>query len=134
LENGQTTTSDTFDYLMISENDWTNYGPNLIDYLKIPSNYPNGGSGGGGSYYSSQMNEEHDDVYPNPVKRGEVLHLRVPEGAHHVKVIDAIGKVKFVFAPLNNNVEISTAELNGGLYFVQYKKRSVVKQVKFIIE
>lgn len=39
LENGQTTTSDTFDYLMTSDNDWTNYGPELIKYMKDPSNY-----------------------------------------------------------------------------------------------
>jgi gliding motility-associated-like protein len=44
LENGQITTSDTYDYLMVSGNDWTSYGPNLIAYMKDPNNYLSGAS------------------------------------------------------------------------------------------
>jgi gliding motility-associated-like protein len=39
LDNGETTTSDNFDYLLIASNDWTNYGPTLINYMKDPSSY-----------------------------------------------------------------------------------------------
>lgn len=39
LDNGQTTTSDSFDYLVIGSNDWTNYGPTLINYMKDPNSY-----------------------------------------------------------------------------------------------
>jgi gliding motility-associated-like protein len=39
MENGQITSSDNFDYLMVSGNNWTSYGPDLINYMKDPNNY-----------------------------------------------------------------------------------------------
>jgi len=38
-EDRQTTTSNDYDYLIISENDWMNYGPTLMNYLTNPDNY-----------------------------------------------------------------------------------------------
>lgn len=39
LENEQTGSKDFYDYLLVSENDWSNYGPILSDYIKNPVNY-----------------------------------------------------------------------------------------------
>lgn len=39
MENGTITSSDNFDYLMVSGNNWTTYGPDLINYMKDPNNY-----------------------------------------------------------------------------------------------
>lgn len=39
MENDLTGSLDSYDYLLVSENDWNNYGPNLSDYIKNPKNY-----------------------------------------------------------------------------------------------
>lgn len=39
LENDQTTTSDTYDYLLVTENNYDGYGPLLGSYLRDPANY-----------------------------------------------------------------------------------------------
>jgi gliding motility-associated-like protein len=39
LENHQVVTNNTYDYLLVSENNWTGYGPTLMDYFKNPSIY-----------------------------------------------------------------------------------------------
>ncbi len=38
-ENNERTTSDTYDFLVISDNDWMNYGTDYINYMKNPANY-----------------------------------------------------------------------------------------------
>jgi gliding motility-associated-like protein len=38
-ENNQPTTSDNYDFLIVSENDWLNYGPLMMDYMTNPANY-----------------------------------------------------------------------------------------------
>lgn len=37
--NKQTTTSNTYDYLLVSDNDWPKYGPMLSVYMNNPTNY-----------------------------------------------------------------------------------------------
>jgi len=38
-ENNERTTSDDYDFLVISDNDWMNYGTDYINYMKNPANY-----------------------------------------------------------------------------------------------
>ncbi len=39
MENNQATTADNYDFLIVSENDWTSYGPLIMNYMTDPSKY-----------------------------------------------------------------------------------------------
>lgn len=107
----------------------------IHDYVKI---YSSSGGGEGGriaSYTSSEMNEEQLVAYPNPVKRGEILHLTIPEGTSEVKMIDPMGRVHPVRQQvIDRKIEISTSILSTGMNFIQYRNRKGLKHAKIVIE
>jgi len=60
-------------------------------------------------------------VFPNPVKSGDLLHVTVPVASGTVSVIDATGFAHYTAQATTTELEIPTSGLPTGMYFVQYR-------------
>lgn len=59
-------------------------------------------------------------VYPNPVKKGNSIHMAYPEGIKSVSIFDIHGRavITKTFSGFVEEIEVSSNKLQQGLYFV----------------
>jgi hypothetical protein len=103
------------------------------DFLKVYSSA--GGGGGGGERSALQVEMEPDmEVYPNPLKSGDILYLELPDASGELQIADMMGKLKFAAQVTQSKLEISTSHLTTGMYLLYYKSWKGLKSTKILIQ
>ena len=106
----------------------------IHDFVKV---YSGGGGGGGARDATITMSSEGETTllaYPNPINSGDVLHLELPDAWGELKISNMMGKLNHTFQVTDSKVEIPTADLDNGMYLVQYRSRNGLKAIKIIIK
>jgi hypothetical protein len=107
----------------------------IIDYLKVYSStavVATAETTTESLFYEGAENETQ--IYPNPVKGGDILHVRLVEAAGVVSVIDITGYAHYTTAPTTVDLEIPTGSMPKGMYFVQHKIGSSQVQYKVLVD
>jgi uncharacterized protein YjdB len=73
-------------------------------------------------------------IYPNPVAAGDILHVRLVEATGVVSVIDVTGYAHYTTVPTSVDLEIPTASMPKGMYFLQHKIGSSQIQYKILVD
>jgi hypothetical protein len=90
---------------------------------------------GPGYRVAFEQEEQQANVYPNPVKGGENLHLSIPDfEIEQVKVFDKVGRLVKQLSGTGNTLEIFTSDLQSGMYVLQVLGATEVKEYKFSVE
>jgi uncharacterized protein YjdB len=107
----------------------------IIDYLKVYSSTA--------VFATTQATTEsfvtegpanETQIYPNPVAAGDILHVRLVEATGVVSVIDVTGYAHYTTVPTSVDLEIPTASMPKGMYFVQHKLGSSQVQYKVLVD
>lgn len=105
----------------------------IVDYLKL---YSTSGGGGGGSSEAVAMTEESAPMQygPNPLKSGEVLHVNLPDASGEVTLLNMSGVPQRTLQVTETAVEIPTAGLFEGIYFLQYRSEKGSEIVRIMVQ
>jgi hypothetical protein len=105
----------------------------IVDYLKL---YSTSGGGGGGSSEAVAMTEESAPMQygPNPVKSGDMLHVNLPDASGEVTLLNMSGVPQRTLQVTEKAVEISTAGLFEGIYFLQYRSEKGSEIVRIMVQ
>lgn len=80
---------------------------------------------------TEEHNQNNFSFYPNPTT--SVLNIKSVDAIESAKVIDITGKTILTIAGNNQNImQISVAELNAGVYFIQLNSKGTTSVQKFI--
>src|SRR3989337_4438845 len=93
------------------------------DYLKVHT--ISGGGGGGSQALTSTIMEEEITApvqyFPNPVKVGDILNVKLPMASGEVTVISMTGVPLLTLPVTNSELQIPTSGLLSGMYLLQYR-------------
>jgi acetyl esterase/lipase len=79
-------------------------------------------------------------IYPNPVKKGDDLNFHLNSNFNNKKIetqiINYLGQtiLKTTLFPIKNSINITTKNLNKGVYFLKIANNNNIKTVKFIVK
>lgn len=72
-------------------------------------------------------------IYPNPVRKGNNLHIRNIPNKAQVTIANSTGKIVVVKNDWNSNQTISTSKFTPGIYLLKVKIKDEVKTLKFVV-
>ena len=105
----------------------------IIDYVKVFQS--DGGGGGGAAPESAALSElESLQYYPNPVRSGEIVNIKVPEATGEIHLFDLSGAPVRSIAVMETSLELSTSGLSSGIYILQYQTRNGREVVKIMVQ
>jgi uncharacterized protein YjdB len=94
-----------------------------------------------GRMYTTLIAEEITDVfservqvYPNPIKSGEMLYLTLPGSTGALKITDMMGRPHYRLNITKAKQEIATDVLSQGLYLLEYQHSAGRTVIKVIIK
>lgn len=78
-------------------------------------------------------------VYPNPVKSGAAIHIRLPEGSSEpleLQLVDLQGKIwrQWVLHEAQSTDPLFLNQLNSGMYLLYFRSRQQVAVAKLMVE
>jgi len=88
------------------------------------------------SLHANDASEKKLTVYPNPVDRGALLTVVIPEDRDEMTVLlyNTVGKVIQTYKTTNKKVEFHAPEI-GGIYLLRFvEKRKVIAVEKIIVK
>ena len=108
----------------------------VLDYLKVHT--ISGGSGGGSQSLSSTIMKEEIaspvEYFPNPVKSGDILNVKLPAASGEVTIISMTGVPLLTLPVTNSELQIPTSGLLRGMYLLQYRTRNNNEVVKIMVQ
>jgi hypothetical protein len=107
----------------------------IIDYLKVYSSTEVATTTAPATTEAFNEGSANEiQIYPNPVKAGDILHVRLVEAAGVVSVIDVTGFAHYTTTPTSVDLEIPTGSMPKGMYFVQHRVGSSQVQYKILVD
>jgi uncharacterized protein YjdB len=108
----------------------------VLDYIKVHT--ISGGGGGGSQALTSTIMEEEITApvqyFPNPVKVGDILNVKLPMASGEVTVISMTGVPLLTLPVTDSELQIPTSGLLRGMYLLQYRTRNNNEVVKIMVQ
>jgi len=88
------------------------------------------------SLHANDVTEKNFTVYPNPVDRGALLTIEIPEDRDEMTVLlyNTVGKVIHTYKTTNKKIEFNAPEISG-IYLLRFvEKQKVINVEKIIVK
>jgi hypothetical protein len=83
---------------------------------------------------SIESAESYSNIYPNPAKKGNIIHLEFEELVNNIEIIDLSGKITLEINRASDNYKINSNDLSPGIYFALIYFGKDLKQLSFVVE